>query len=210
MPSCAPRNSKVMSSRTTRLASGLTWRLTTKASIAKLRASPAVAAPRTSARAPRSRLMPLAPEGHARRLAIFLSVELEVLALGEAEEGRDEVGRHGVDRRVEVAHDGVVVAARVLDRVLDLPERGLELREALVRLEVGVRLGQREELAEGAGQRVLRLRARLGGLRGHGGAPRAHDRVERPPLVGGIALDGLDEVRDEVGAALELHVDVRP
>ena len=87
--------------------------------------------------------MPLAPEGHARRLAIFLSVELEVLALGEAEEGRDEVGRHGVDRRVEVAHDGVVVAARVLDRVLDLPERGLELREALVRLEVGVRLGDR-------------------------------------------------------------------
>src|SRR5260370_19058950 len=150
MPSCAPRNSKVMSSRTAKLASGLPWRLTTKASIAKLRASPAVAAPRTSARAPRSRLMPLAPEGHARRLAIFLSVELEVLALGEAEEGRDEVGRHSVDRRVEVAHDGVVVAARVLDRVLDLTMRGLELRKDHVRLAVGVCLVHREQSEGGS------------------------------------------------------------
>src|SRR5437762_9809544 len=151
-----------------------------------------------------------APEGDARRLAVLLALELEVLALGEVEHGRDDVGGNGVDRRVEVAHDRVVVAARVLDGVLDLSERGLELREVLVRLEVRVRLGEREELAQGGGQRVLRLGTRIGRLRGHGGAPRAHDRVERAALVGGVALDRLDQVRDQVRAALELHVDVRP
>ena len=34
--------------------------------------------------------------------------------------------------------------------------------------------------------------------------------VERLALVGGVALDGLDEVGDEVEAALELDVDLRP
>ncbi len=33
---------------------------------------------------------------------------------------------------------------------------------------------------------------------------------EHRPLVGRVAAHGLDEVRDEVGAALELDVDVRP
>ena len=35
-------------------------------------------------------------------------------------------------------------------------------------------------------------------------------RVERLALVGGVALDGLDEVGDQVEAALELNVDLRP
>ena len=33
---------------------------------------------------------------------------------------------------------------------------------------------------------------------------------ERARLVRGIALDRLDEVRDEVETALQLHVDLRP
>ena len=37
-----------------------------------------------------------------------------------------------------------------------------------------------------------------------------HDGFERAAFVGGVALHGFDEVRDEVEPALELHVDLRP
>lgn len=53
----------------------------------------------------------------------------------------------------------------------------------------GTRLGRR-----GVHRRVTRLR--------HG--------LERATLVRRIALDGLDEVGDEVEPALELHVNLRP
>jgi hypothetical protein len=151
-----------------------------------------------------------APEGDARDLTFFGAIELEVLALGEAEEQRDLVGREAVDGRVQIADDGVVVAARALDRLLDLAERALQLAEALIRLQLGIRLGDREELAERAGQLVLGLRPRLGRLRRHRRAAGADDLVERGALVRGVALDGLDQVRHQIGAALELHVDVRP
>ena len=36
------------------------------------------------------------------------------------------------------------------------------------------------------------------------------DRFERRLLVGGVALDRLDQVRDQVVPALELHADLRP
>ena len=36
------------------------------------------------------------------------------------------------------------------------------------------------------------------------------DLLEGLPLMGGVALHGLHEVRDEVAAALELHLDLRP
>src|SRR2546429_909039 len=146
-----------MSSRTMRLPSALTTTLVTKLSIANsprvCAATPdAVASTRASAGASAmSRPMRSAPEGDARGLTVFGPVELEVLPLGEAEEQRDLVGRKAVDRRVEVANDGVVVAARALDRLLDLPERALEVAKALVRLELGIRLGEREELPQRAG-----------------------------------------------------------
>src|SRR5438034_295483 len=68
----------------------------------------------------------------------------------------------------------------------------------------------RAAAAAGARERVLRLRARLRRLRGDRGAARAGHGIERGPLVGGVALHRLDEVRHEVGAPLELDVDVRP
>src|SRR5437773_4388205 len=164
MPWCAPRKSNVMSSRTTRLPSVLTTMLTTKLAIEK---SPRVCAAAgdgaasTSASAARIRTMRSAPERDARDLPVFGAVEIEVCPLGEAEEQRDLIGGEAVDGRVEVADDRVVVAARALDRLLDRAQRGLELPEALVRLEVGIGLGEREELAERPGQLVLGLRARL-------------------------------------------------
>src|SRR5262245_3373500 len=209
-----------MSSRTIRLPSPLTTTLVTKLSIAN---SPRVwaatrgattsarAGTRASAKASAAgRRMRSAPESDARDLTIFGAVELEVLPLGEPEELRDLVGRKAVDRGVEVAHDGVVVAARALDHLLDLPERALEVAKALVGLEVGVRLGEREELAQGAGRLGLGLGARLGGLRRHGRAAGAHHLVERSALVRGVAPHRLDQVGHQIGAALELHVDVRP
>src|SRR5437870_9301609 len=168
MPWCEPRKSKVMSSRTMRLPSALTTRLVTKLSIENsprvcAAAGHAVASTRASAAI---RPMRSAPEGDARDLTVFGAIELEVLALGEAEERRDLIGREAVDGRVEIADDGVVIAARALNRLLDLAERALELAEALVGLELGIRLGEREELPERAGQRMLSLRApRLGRVR---------------------------------------------
>src|SRR5262245_50432519 len=132
-----------MSSRTMRLPSALTMRLVTKLSI---EASPrvcaaaghAVASTRASAQ---MRPMRSAPEGDARDLTLFGSVELEVLTLGEAEEQRDLVGREAIDGGVEVAHDRVVVAARALDRLLDLAQRSLQLAKALIGLQLWIRLG---------------------------------------------------------------------
>src|SRR6266849_6299713 len=213
MPWCAPRNSNVMSSRTMRLPSALTTRLVMKLSIEnspRVCATAGDAAASTSASAARLRPMRSAPERDARDLTVVGPVELEVCPLDEAEEQRDLVGRKAVDRRVEIADDGVVVAARALDRLLDLAERALEVTKALVRLEIGIRLGQREELAQGAGQLVLGLRARLGRLRRHGRAAGADNLVERAPLVRGIAPHGFDQIGHQIGAALELDVDVRP
>src|SRR5713101_843956 len=213
MPWCAPRNSNVMSSRTMRLPSALTTRLVMKLSIEnspRVCATAGDAAASTSASAARLRPMRSAPERDARDLTVVGAVELEVCPLDEAEEQRDLVGRKAVDRRVEIADDGVVVAARALDRFLELAQRGLQLEEALVRLEVGIRLGEREELAQRPRQLVLGLRARLRRLRRHGRAAGADDLVERGPLVRGVALDGLDQVGNQVRPALELDVDVRP
>src|SRR5439155_4087151 len=188
------------------LASALTWMLVTKFAIVKRAAATAgdgtTASRIASARS--ARAMPSAPERDAGRLPLAGAVELEVAPRVEAEERGNEVRRKGLHRRVEIAHDRVVVATGVLDRVLDLAERPLELDEVRVRLEVRIRLGKREELAEGARERVLRLRARLRRLRGDRGAARARHGLERGPLVGGVALHRLDEVRHEVGAPLEL------
>src|SRR5438034_7107752 len=178
-----------MSSRTTRLASGLTWTLVTKFAIVKPRAAAAAGDGTTASRtasATSARAIPSAPERDAGRLPLSGAVELEVSPRVELEEGRDEVRREGLHRGVEVAHDRVVVAARVLDRLLQLAERPLELDEVRVRLEVRIRLGERHELAEGARERVLRLRARLRRLRGDRGAARAGHGIERGPLVGGV------------------------
>src|SRR5947207_1726693 len=202
-----------MSSRTTRLASGLIWRLVTKVAIVKPGAAAAASATSTasrSAHAMSARTMPSAPERDAGHPPILRAVELEVPPRMELEERRDDVGREGLDRGVQVADHRVVVAARVLDRVLDLAERPLELDEVRVRLEVRIGLGEREELTEGARERVLRLRPCLRRLRRDRCATRAGHGVERRPLVGRVALDRLDEVRHEVGAPLELDVDVRP
>src|SRR5688572_16502378 len=164
-----------MSSRTTRLASGLIWRLVTKFAIVKPRAAAAAGEGATASRsasATSARAMPSAPERDARHLSVPRAVELEVPARRKQEERRDDVGRKGLHRGVQVAHDRVVVAARVLDRVLDVAERPLELDEVRVRLEVRIRLGEREELTE-APVRAFSACARVSGVCAATAAPRA-------------------------------------
>src|SRR5437762_5505096 len=92
-----------MSSRTSRLPSGLTRMLVTNVSIEnrpRVCAAAGAALARTSARSRRVRPMRSAPEGDARDLAVFRTVELEIPSLGEPEEHRDLIRREAVDRRV--------------------------------------------------------------------------------------------------------------
>ena len=72
------------------------------------------------------------------------------------------------------------------------------------------RPGDGTEVGESAGELRLGLLGRLDG----GGAHRLGARLGGPHehllLVGGVALDGLDQVGDEIVAALELDVDAAP
>ena len=69
-------------------------------------------------------------ELHRHRFAVG-GGHFEELPQLEAEHSGQNIGRKGLDLRVQVAHHRVVVAARVLDRVFRLAERALQLGELL-------------------------------------------------------------------------------
>ena len=69
-------------------------------------------------------------------------------------------------------HRVVEEAARRGDLVLDVGDLGLQLLEVLVGLEVRIGLGQREQLAQRAGQHVLGRRLLRRALRGDRGVAR--------------------------------------
>ena len=82
-----------------------------------------------------------------------------------------------------------------------------------------LRLGQGKEPAQDAAQLGLGLvklphGRRVAGLGGdfllgrHRAVAGLDDGVERLPLVGHVALDGFDQVRNQLVAAFELHVDL--
>ena len=77
-----------------------------------------------------------------------------------------------------------------------------------VGLEVRIGLRQRDQPAERAAQLVLGGADLRRPLRRHRGIARLDHVVERAALMRGIALHGLDQVRDQIVALLELHVDV--
>src|SRR5690349_21366903 len=87
-------------------------------------------------------------EADRRRLAVVARLELEELAFPESERAGDQDGREHLDR-VVVRQDRVVVdLARDRDLVLGVPELPLEVEEVLVRLQLRVGLGDREQPAE--------------------------------------------------------------
>jgi hypothetical protein len=119
-----------------------------------------------------------------------------------------------------VGHDGVVVGlTREADFVLGRGELLGELHHVLVGFEIGVLLGDDHEAGEGAaeagfGRKQTFHRVAIGGIGGDGGGGGGgdvtglDDGFERGALVLHVALGGLDEVGDEIVAALELDVDL--
>src|ERR1043165_3491691 len=160
-------------------------------------------------------------EGDLGRLALFGRLG------GHEQLGRAEVEHAGEDAVGERLARGVVVHHRVVERlaregdlVLGAGELLLQREHVLVGFQVRVRLGEGEHLAEHAGQRALGLAQLLHrrwiagrGGRSEGGAlcgiARLDHRLERLALVLNVALRRLDQVRNQVVAALELHVDLR-
>ena len=133
----------------------------------------------------------------------------------------DEVCRELADGGV-VCLDGFVVAlAFDGDAVFGAFELYAEFLEALVALEVGVVFGDGHEALEGATERALHfLEALEGGFVVHEAfvelessahaAAHFHDFGEGALFEVGFALDGADEIRDKVKAALVGVFDLRP
>ena len=134
----------------------------------------------------------------------------EALTLLKLEDAGKDDGRERLDGVVVAEHAVVVALACVANLVLGILERRLELRKVGVCLKVGVGLGNGEELAQGTGQHVVGFHLGLGRGRLDGGVARADYGGERLLLVLGVALDGLDQVGDQVVATLQLRVDVLP
>src|SRR3990172_10315603 len=84
-------------------------------------------------------------ESHIGPFPLRGRLEPEELFPCEAEQEGDKSRGEGFGGGVVVPDDGVVVAAGILDAVLELRKLLLQREEAFARLEVGVALSQREE-----------------------------------------------------------------
>src|SRR6266536_333143 len=138
-----------------------------------------------------------------------LVLDLEVAGLLELEAVRDDVRRERLDPGVVVAHVGVVEPAAGRDPVLGVGQLALQVEEVLVRLQLRVRLDRDHHLTQRAGQLTLRGRPLLGvgALHVHRLGAEPGDLLEHVPLVCGVRAYGLDQVRDQVVAAVQLDVD---
>ena len=105
--------------------------------------------------------------------------------------------------------NGVVEeAAAGGDLVLQIGELARQLLEIGIGLEVRIGLRQCDQLAERARELILGRGDLSGALRGHGGVAGSHHVVEGAAFVRGIALHGLDQVRNEIVPLLQLYVDI--
>ena len=132
----------------------------------------------------------------------------------------DEVARKHFAVGV-VSHHGIVVGlAREGDFVFRRGQFLGELHHVLIRLQVGILLADHHQAAQRAAQAGFRGRqifhrsgiAGIGGggfRRGVGDVARGGDGFQRAALVRHVALGRLDQIRNQVVAALELHVNLR-
>src|SRR5712692_12098890 len=132
-------------------------------------------------------------ELHLRRLLdrlALLGAHVEELLRLEPERAGEQRGRKLLDAGIVLLHRVVEEAARGGDLVLEIAQLALQLLEALVGLEVGIGLAEREQLAKRAAQRVLGggLGGDPAGLRGNGGVARLDHRLQRAALMPGITL----------------------
>ena len=96
-------------------------------------------------------------EGDLDRLAVGGILDLEELAAGEAERAGEQAVREHLDLGVVRLDVAVVDAARSGDLVLGVRQLALQLGEALGGAQLRVGLGDREQAAQRAGERTLRL-----------------------------------------------------
>ena len=133
-----------------------------------------------------------------------------MLALAEPEVLGEEVVREDLDLGVQLPDAAVVEPARCLDLVLGVDDRLLELEEVLAGLKLGVGLRHREDRLQRLlhvpfGDARFRRTRHVQRLRAS-----ARDVLENRLLVRGIPLHRLDQIREQVGASLQLHGDVAP
>jgi hypothetical protein len=113
----------------------------------------------------------------------------------------------------------MIMSGKEGDLVLGRGQLLAQLHHVLVGLEVGIGLGQREEAAQGAGEKRFGSHQPLHGLRvtrivGRGLAgrhrlvARIDHRLQGLPLVLEIALGGLHQIGDQVVTPFELDFDL--
>src|SRR5262245_32804687 len=128
--------------------------------------------------------------------------------------------RERAQLRVVLPHRVDVVAPRHGDAVLRAFELRLQRQEVLVRFEIGIAFRDREQPPERAAELLLRLLETLERLRIvedvgrklhlRGAGAGIGDLFEHLPLLRRVALHGLDQIGNEIGAALVLVEHVRP
>src|SRR5437667_2901109 len=150
-------------------------------------------------------------EIHLRRLRRARGLQLEVRPRPLADDFRRQHLGEAADVGVVAVHGIVVVLAGDGDAVLGPLELVLERPEVLVRLELRVALRDGEQAAERCGQRGIRLGHLLQVATLHRPrelGPRLRYLGEHRLLLLGVAFHRLDQVGDEIGAPLQLHLDL--
>jgi hypothetical protein len=150
------------------------------------------------------------PQPHLGSDSLLRVLELEIVGLTEAACARDEQSWEAGDQGVQVADDGVVVAPGVLNVVLDIDERLLQVEEVLTGLQVGIGLDERDDVADRRGQAALALAAAGDRLSLACARPRGDGAAERLGLVLRVPLDGRDQGWHQVPAPFQLNVDITP
>src|SRR5579864_5992241 len=155
-----------------------------------------------------------------RRGDLLLVGDREVRLHRETKHLGGEIHRERAHGDVVVLHRLNVAVASHGDAVLRAFELRLQIGESLVGLQLRVVLGERHQVTERLSELTLRGLILLKELRvvehlgRHLDGIRAGTRLghpdEDPLLLGGVALHDLDEVRDEIRAALILVDDLGP
>ena len=136
--------------------------------------------------------------------------DFEILADLETETLGDHIAGKYFHFNIKFFGAGVVEATSGLDFVLNVLKLFLELFEVLVGLELGIRFGNGKDFREAGGKRVFGGGGSLNVFCAHGLAASFGDVFESFFFVLGVAFDGFDDVRDEIGAVFELDGDITP
>lgn len=122
----------------------------------------------------------------------------------------DDIGREKFNLRVKLLRAGVVEAAGSLDFVFNVLELELELLKVGASLELRISFGDGKNLREGAFKRALGFGSSLHGVCAHDGRAGFRDILKSGLFMLGVAFDGFDNIRDEVGTIFELDRDIGP